>query len=147
MIIFCHVIAVYDSNDLQLLADFVSSLHPDSSSSYSEGADKLHRLCHIFCQVAKLYVQAKTKETQTQAQINGANLYDPGAAFDPYLNMLGVAPNQGYTMAGLSDGDQIPAWQEANEFNVGMNIQSWFTGNQSILGLLEQDVDCTDIQM
>jgi hypothetical protein len=140
MIIFCHVIAIYDTTDLQLLADFVSSLYPNSASRYSEGAERLHRLCQVFYQVAKLYAQAKTEEAQTQAQME----WNPGAAFDPYLSMLGFGP---YAMVGGQDGVHGPAvWQDGNE-GVAVGVQGWFKGNQNILGLLEQDVDYNNIDI
>ncbi|KAF2635490.1 hypothetical protein P280DRAFT_436975 [Massarina eburnea CBS 473.64] len=63
IVIFCNVVLHYDPNDLNSLADFVYSL--ESCRTISEGADKLYKMCHLFLQVAKLYVEAKAKESST----------------------------------------------------------------------------------
>lgn len=62
-------------------------------------------MCHLFLQVARLYVEAKTKESLSVAaspsQPNDGNIYTPDSGinlstmtqFDPYLSALGLMPN------------------------------------------------------
>ncbi|ORY11063.1 fungal-specific transcription factor domain-domain-containing protein [Clohesyomyces aquaticus] len=118
IVIFCNVITNCDPNDLSSLSDFVHSL--ESCRTISEGADKLYKMCHVFLQVAKLYVQEKQKETAAQQASPGQTGFfgSPGAAggaqggldlsamtqFDPYLSALGLVPNAAWPMtvfAGL----------------------------------------------
>lgn len=114
IVIFCNAIVDCNPSDLGSLSDFVLSL--ESCRTLSEGADKLYKMCHLFLQVAKLYVEAKTKEssqqTQTQAHSSPGGFFeadsdgpglDPSAMtqFDPYLSALGLMPNSAWPMAGL----------------------------------------------
>jgi len=140
MVIFCHAITIYSSDDLDLLAAFVESLKPLPDIE-SEGADKLYRLCFVFHQVAKLYVEAKAQEARTQAQ-SQTNL-TAEAAFDPYLSMLGFAPNQAQYLAPAwpATTDIAADWSGGTNFGLNGNIQDWFSGNSNIMGLLDQDVD------
>ncbi|RDI77480.1 hypothetical protein Vi05172_g12470 [Venturia inaequalis] len=140
MVIFCHVITIYSSDDLDLLAAFVESLKPLPDDN-SEGIEKLYRLCFVFHQVARLYVEAKAQEARTQAQ-SQANL-TAGAAFDPYLSMLGFAPNQAQYLAPewLQTTDIAAAWQKGTVLTANENIQDWFSGTSNIMSLLDQDID------
>lgn len=98
--------------DLDTLSQFVASL--ESCRTVSEGADKLYKMCHLFLQVAKLYIQAKKNEfknkPQTPSQPSPNNFYtttdetqlDLSAMtqLDPYLSALGLVPNSAWPMAG-----------------------------------------------
>jgi hypothetical protein len=140
MVIFCHAITIYSADDLNLLAAFVDSLKPLPQTT-SEGADKLYRLCHVFHQVAKLYVEAKAQEARTQAQSQASLTAE--AAFDPYLSMLGFAPNQTQYLAPdwPATADIAVDWPEGIDLGSNVNIQDWFSGNSNIMGLLDQDID------
>ncbi|KAH9870995.1 hypothetical protein J1614_006569 [Plenodomus biglobosus] len=122
IVIFCHVIQKNELSDLNSLFDFVASL--ESCRTISEGADKLYRMCHMFSQIAKLYVQAKTQEKATRAQ-TGAQNSQPNYytttdgtqldlnsmnSFDPYLSALGLMPNWAWPAPGApatSDGFDV----------------------------------------
>lgn len=111
IVVFCNAILHYDPSDLNALSDFVHSL--ESCRTVSEGADKLYRMCHLFLQVAKLYVETKTKESTGHAiaqaqentsgvlQTSGSQDFDLSAMsqFDPYLSALGLMPNSAWPMA------------------------------------------------
>jgi hypothetical protein len=147
-----HVITLYPTSDLDLLASFVASLKPAQSDN-SEGIDKLYRLCDVFYQVAKLYVEAKAQEARTQAESQASkNLtagsqhaftdFRPETAFDPYLSMLGFAPNQAQYLVPNSNWATAAADVPPGGMDLGNgNIQDWFSGNSNIMGLLDQDID------
>jgi hypothetical protein len=116
IVIFCHSIQKADASDLSSLSDFVSSL--ESCRTISEGADKLYKMCHLFLQVARLYIMAKTQDTapsqsQSVAPNNQPDYYtttdgtqldlNAMAQFDPYLSALGLMPGSAWPMAGNYD--------------------------------------------
>jgi hypothetical protein len=82
----------------------------------SEGADKLYKMCHLFLQVAKLYIQAKKNDTRGQPQRMSRpspdNFYTTGGEaqldlnamtqFDPYLSALGLMPSSAWPMTGYA---------------------------------------------
>jgi hypothetical protein len=87
----------------------------ESCRTLSEGANKLYKLCHLFLQVAKLYLQAKTQDIATHPQtlpLNQPNYnttIDSGqfdlnsmTEFDPYLNALGFLPNPSWPVANYA---------------------------------------------
>jgi hypothetical protein len=120
-VIFCNAIQKADSSDLSSLSEFVVSL--ESCRTFSEGADKLYRMCHLFLQVARLYFMARTQEAAQQSQALPANrqpsYYTTAAGpqldmnamsqFDPYLSALGLMPESEWSMAGYDPNAQIPA--------------------------------------
>jgi hypothetical protein len=111
IVIFCNIIQNADSADLSSLQDFVATL--ESCRTLTEGADKLYKMCHLFLQVAKLYLQAKTNDmAQTQNYSPSQASYyntdktqfdlNPITQFDPYLSALGLMPNSAWPMANYS---------------------------------------------
>lgn len=137
-VILCHVIATSNGKDLQRLQDFTRTLQ--SASEASEAANNFYRLCHVFVQVATLYVEAKLRtETATSESIDNAASEDaemmPWTEFDEYLNALGVGP---------------PAFQDGTDIGLGptldpsASLENWFQGNQYMMGLLEQDLSYLD---
>lgn len=107
-----------EPSDLSSLFEFVASL--ESCRTLSEGTDKLYQVCHMFSQIAKLYIQAKTQDSATsQAQVasqdnlsnyrtaSGARL-DLNAmnSFDPYLSALGLMPDWTWPVAGETSYEQ-----------------------------------------
>ncbi|KAJ4335667.1 hypothetical protein N0V87_005925 [Didymella glomerata] len=115
IVVFCNAIQKSDTVDLDTLQRFVASL--ESCRTVSEGADKLYKMCHLFLQVAKLYIQAKKNDMRNQprtvAQPAQNNFYTTTdgtqldlstmTQFDPYLSALGLVPNSAWPMAGYSD--------------------------------------------
>jgi hypothetical protein len=111
IVIFCNAIQKNDTSDLNSLSDFVTSL--ESCRTISEGADKLYKMCLLFLQVAKLYIQFQPQDTswklQTVAQGSESNYYTTTdgtkldlkamTSFDPYLSALGLIPNSAWPMA------------------------------------------------
>ena len=154
IVLFCNALARTDRTDLQTLSDFVSSL--ESCRSLSEGADKLYKLCHVFLQIAKLYVEAKERERENQIMYQQASngqfysenpqSFDTSALeqFDPYLSALGLAPNSGWPMGNMATDVQT-AGTAAASFQTGFEtnpnaLQEWFSGSRYIMGLMEEDM-------
>jgi hypothetical protein len=97
----------------------------------SEGADNLYKMCHLFLQVAKLYIKAKMQETtsmqksRSTSHANQSSYYAPAdgtapldlatmAQFDPYLSALGLVPNSAWPMAGSMQGQNQNQNQNQN---------------------------------
>ncbi|KAM0323187.1 hypothetical protein ACHAQA_009037 [Verticillium albo-atrum] len=125
-VLFCYVIETSSAEDLKRLCDFVDSL--GGASSISEPVQKLQRLCQVLCNVAMTYVEAKAQQPAAdQAPIN--------EEFDMYLRALGFPPNELLTTstgveAGAAGQTTIQSEQLGN----------WFSGNQQMMGLLEEDL-------
>ncbi|EAW14817.1 putative C6 transcription factor [Aspergillus clavatus NRRL 1] len=151
IVLFCHVIEVSSRADLVRLEDFVSSLGPNCF--LSEAIAKLHSLCQVLSNVARLYVEAKA-----QAQIpENQGLASVGQEFDTYLSALGLAPASGEGVSRWSAAVTEPlAARTMPEIEAGMEGQfpanmmsqtqlgSWFSGNQHMMGLLEEDMSLWD---
>jgi hypothetical protein len=72
-------------------------------------------MCHLFLQVAKLYIQAKVQDTasihksRSASHPNQTSCHTPVdpptmAQFDPYLSALGLVPNSAWPMMGNMQG-------------------------------------------
>ncbi|KAJ5786105.1 transcriptional regulator family: Fungal Specific TF [Penicillium pulvis] len=163
IVIFCHVIATSDKKDLTLLEDFIASLH--TLCSISQSVDRLHNICSVFGTVARLYVEAKTRNKAGE----DSGLASVGQEFDVYLSALGLAPSnaitsgQGYfqpdamlaTHVGVPEsathmtevagplmqpqGQSQETMSEA-EMMQATQLGNWFSGNQYMMGLLEEDL-------
>ncbi|RHZ53966.1 putative C6 transcription factor [Aspergillus thermomutatus] len=152
IVLFCHVIEVSSRDDLARLEDFVSSLGPNCS--LSEAIAKLHSLCQVLSNVAKLYVEARA---QAQIQEN-QDLASVGQEFDTYLSALGLAPASGVGGSrwnpAASDSlaaRSMPALENSMEGQVlpagiipQTQLGNWFSGNQHMMGLLEEDMSLWD---
>lgn len=151
IVIFCYAISTCSHSDLASLSDFVFSL--ESCRTVSEGADKLYKLCHLFLQVAKLYVEAKTKEAASEHATPSTNRSNPAHSgarngsgnyyvtedgqqldldgvnqFDPYLSALGLVPNAAWPMATLTP---IQPGLESFHQPQGMEGGGGVSGNQN----------------
>lgn len=150
IVLFCHVIESSSYSDLIRLEDFVNSLQPNCS--LSEAIAKMHRLCQVLSNVARLYVEAKA---QAQTQEN-EDLASVGQEFDVYLSALGLAPTQaeagdvrwngpvpvpGPIPQGLAEGAEGQGFQNTMP---PTTLGSWFSGNQHMMGLLEEDLSLFD---
>lgn len=142
----------------------MSSLHP--ICPLSEAIDKLYRLCHVLGSIARLYVEAKT---QAQYQ-EDRHLASVGEEFDAYLSALGLAPGlsmaapaaaveggaggagpgvpeaatTGFTGQGpavFGDGSGLISQDSSAAMNQTMQLGNWFSGNQYMMGLLEEDLE------
>ncbi|POR34331.1 Putative transcriptional regulatory protein C11D3.07c [Tolypocladium paradoxum] len=126
-VLFCYVIETSSLDDLKVLQEFVASL--DGARDSSETIEKLCRLCQVMCDVASLYVEAKSQqqEDQTMAPI--------GDEFEMYLSQLGFMSTEDQAMAHAQDnGGPPPANGQVAQ------IADWFSGNRNMMGLLEEDL-------
>jgi hypothetical protein len=171
IVIFCNAISACSLPDLASLSDFVASL--ESCRTVSEGAEKLYKLCHIFMSVAKLYIEAKSKEAAFQPQSTSSSLApgQPDGAFyvptdgqqadfggvnqfDPFLSALGLVPGQGGWQMPMTTGFPpmqtagvdgfVQAPLDANSGNQN-SVQDWFSGSRYIMGLMEDDINMPDL--
>lgn len=164
IVIFCHVITTSDTKDLTRLEDFVASLLP--LCRFSQSIDRLHSLCSVLGTVARLYVEAKSRQQAGGDQ----NMALVGQEFDTYLSALGLAPGNpiannpwgalppdGPAMtasiadpslqasgfgnpAGLPQGQIQGQEMSVAEMSQAAQLGSWFSGNQYMMGLLEEDM-------
>jgi hypothetical protein len=136
IVIFCNSIQKADASDLSSLSDFVSSL--ESCRTISEGADKLYKMCHLFLQVAKLYIMAKTQDaapSQPQSvppnnqpdyytTTDGAQLdLNAMAQFNPYLSALGLMPDSAWPMAG-NYAPNAPTSADMSAYSQGQTLDN-----------------------
>ncbi|KAJ5461438.1 uncharacterized protein N7458_002990 [Penicillium daleae] len=164
IVIFCHVITTSDSQDLTRLEDFVASLRP--LCRFSQSIDRLHNLCSVLGTVARLYVEAKSRKQAGEDQ----NMASVGQEFDAYLSALGLAPgnavannpwgafqpdgssmNTGVPDASLQTSEfggpsvSAPGQTQGQDMSMAEMSQAaqlgnWFSGNQYMMGLLEEDM-------
>lgn len=131
-------------------------------------------MCHLFLQVAKLYVEAKRNEalpvTASTTQPDQAGYYshetginlDTMTQFDPYLSALGLMPNSGFPMTGFPAIDPSTGVEAfpPGSFDAriapsgsGMgpgnptNVQDWFSGSRYLLNLMEDDIQMPDFSL
>ncbi|EGY19633.1 fungal specific transcription factor domain-containing protein [Verticillium dahliae VdLs.17] len=125
-VLFCHVIETSSAEDLKRLYEFADSL--GGASPISEPVQKLHRLCQVLYNVALTYVEAKAQQpAANQAPIN--------EEFDMYLSALGFPPNE-----LLAPGTGVEAGAAAHTAVQSEQLANWFSGNQQMMGLLEEDL-------
>ncbi|KAM0509676.1 hypothetical protein ACHAPB_001025 [Verticillium nonalfalfae] len=125
-VLFCHVIETSSAEDLKRLYEFADSL--GGPSPISEPVQKLHRLCQALYNVALTYVEAKAQQpAANQAPIN--------EEFDMYLSALGFPPNE-----LLAPGTGVEAGAAAQTAVQSEQLANWFSGNQQMMGLLEEDL-------
>ncbi|KAL4786954.1 hypothetical protein BJX76DRAFT_364450 [Aspergillus varians] len=152
IVLFCHIIEVSSWVDLARLEEFVLSLKPNCE--LSTAIAKLHRLCQVLSNVARLYVEAKD---QALVQEDRA-LASVGIEFDAYLSALGLAmpTDEGDARwatapsTGMGTGNTMPG--EMNYPSPAMphvtqtqtQLGNWFSGNQYMMGLLEEDLSMFD---
>ncbi|KAK2038034.1 fungal-specific transcription factor domain-containing protein [Colletotrichum somersetense] len=122
-VLFCHVIDTSNADDLRRLNEFVTSLRP--ACGLSEPVEKLHQLCSMLCNVATLYMESKSQQSEERGPINDE--------FDVYLSALGFPPAE-YPTQGMDTSDMSqPSLQTAQ-------LGNWFSGSQYMMGLLEEDL-------
>ncbi len=130
IVLFCHVIETSNMDDLQRLANFVTTLQP--ALSMSEAIAKFHRVCQILYKVAALYVEAKAQQQQDQ------DMSMVGNDFDMYLSQLGFIsqqpPNESMATEGEFGAQDNPAASQTAQ------LGDWFSGNRHIMGLMEEDL-------
>ncbi|KAK5789366.1 hypothetical protein VI817_008490 [Penicillium citrinum] len=160
IVIFCHVIATSDQKDLSRLENFIASLRP--LCHLSQSVDRLHSLCSVLGTVAQLYVEAKSRGQAGEDQ----SLASVGQEFDVYLSALGLAPGNQVPngpvcyqtdippmQMNLADPSQqglpfsTPALQPPAQGSMSLaemtqaaRLGNWFSGNQHMMGLLEEDI-------
>ncbi|KMU87278.1 hypothetical protein CIHG_04723 [Coccidioides immitis H538.4] len=142
LVIFCHTISSGDLDDLKLLEEVATSLQ--AAGSLSEGAERLYRLCMVFYQVAKVYVDAKRQEVEnTNTTSEYQPIAYPGEQFDSYLNALGLGPSLAPSMlrghADIGNNDGVEAIPELFDVEMAQSLEDWYLGNRHMMGLLESD--------
>ncbi|KHN94432.1 fungal specific transcription factor domain protein [Metarhizium album ARSEF 1941] len=125
-VLFCYVIETGSLDDLRLLQEFVDSL--DEARDASETIEKLYRLCQVMCDVASLYVEAKSQQQQDQTMV------PIGDEFEMYLSQLGFMPTEDQAMGSTGTGSGPPPLS-----NQAAQLADWFSGNRNMMGLLEED--------
>ncbi|KAF2025655.1 hypothetical protein EK21DRAFT_75922 [Setomelanomma holmii] len=169
IVIFCNAIQNSDATDLPSLQNFVASL--ESCRAISEGADRLYKMCRLFLQVARLYLQSKEQAPTVPSQtfspsqpnyyvnVDGSQIdVNSMTEFDPYLSALGLMPNSAFSMTNSADPqgaaavDTFSQAQDVSGFSsfdmsgIGMptgnqNVQDWFSGSRYLMNLMEAGED------
>ncbi|KAI1101885.1 fungal-specific transcription factor domain-containing protein [Jackrogersella minutella] len=127
IVIFCLVIETSNAEDLERLADFVQSL--EAACDLSHSISKLHQLCQVLYNIAQLYIEAKAQQPLDQ------DMVPVGNEFNMYLSQLGFMPmdeSMGNFDVGIDD--------EARSMAQTTQLGDWFSGNNYMLGLLEEDL-------
>ncbi|TWU71352.1 hypothetical protein ED733_002923 [Metarhizium rileyi] len=130
-VLFCYVIETGSLDDLRLLQEFVDSL--DEARDASETIEKLYRLCQVMCDVAGVYVEAKSQQQRDETMV------PIGDEFEMYLSQLGFMPTEDHAMADTNSGGGPPPLS-----NQAAQIADWFSGNRNMMGLLEEDLSHID---
>lgn len=129
--IFCLVIETSSAEDLQRLGDFVQSLAAACDLSHS--ISKLHQLCQVLYNVAQLYIEAKAQQPLDQ------DMVPVGNEFNMYLSQLGFMPMEeniaNFDVSGTGTIDD-----QARSMAQTTQLGDWFSGNNYMLGLLEEDL-------
>ncbi|KAK8098807.1 uncharacterized protein PG998_012048, partial [Apiospora kogelbergensis] len=146
IVIFCQVIENSGSDasqsDLRHLERFIQSL--EAGCGISPAVEKLHRLSSVLYNVALLYAEAKAQQAWDQ------DMVPVGNEFDLYLSQLGIMPMDesggagdpnGVGAGGNAAGD-LNGGAGGGDDDVMRNVQlgDWFSGNNHILGLVEEDL-------
>ena len=128
-VLFCHVIETSNADDLQRLAQFTASL--EKVTSVSQGIARLHRMCQILQHVAEIYVKAKAQQHQNMGMV--------GNDFDLYLAQLGFISRDCASRQGVAENG-IGAGFAASGANETEQLGDWFSGNNFIMSLMEEDL-------
>ncbi|KAJ5134540.1 transcriptional regulator family: Fungal Specific TF [Penicillium atrosanguineum] len=138
-----------------------SSLPSALFAHSSQSIDRLHNLTSVLGTVARLYVEAKSRSQAGEDQ----TLASVGQEFDVYLSALGLAPGnsmpnaQGYYQTDVPSmstsfpqsssqafGFPAPVAPSQNqdvsaaEMSQAAQLSNWYSGNQYMMDLLEEDV-------
>jgi hypothetical protein len=130
IVLFCHVIETSNQDDLQQLTRFAASLEP--LLSFSLAMEKFYRLSKTLCQVATLYVEAKAQGQEQHDQDTSSI----GNDFDMYLSQLGFISSGQHIS---SDDTAMPGSNAALDQS-STQLETWFSGNSYIMGLMEEDL-------
>ena len=141
------------------MAEFITSLEVAKDVSPSVG--KMHHLCQVLYNVAVLYMEAKTQRsavataaappaiaapsapaaaaTTTAAAADQDMSAAPalGEEFDMYLSQLGFMPAD---LDMVNAGDGLAADDHTRSVAQTAQLGDWFSGNNYMLGLLEEDL-------
>ncbi|KAF2279258.1 uncharacterized protein EI97DRAFT_455527 [Westerdykella ornata] len=165
IVLFCNAISTCSHADLKTLSDFVDTL--ESCRFVSEGAQRLWKMCQNFLLVARLYLEAKSKEHPVSIGVPvTASLGAPAVhtfttgeqidyrsltQIDPYLSALGLEPTVDWPLLDPSAGNtgfgHAPSAVDANGFSIGnhQSLEDWFSGSRYIMGLMETDNSMIDL--
>ncbi|PGH08262.1 hypothetical protein AJ79_06048 [Helicocarpus griseus UAMH5409] len=117
LVLFTHTIATASLDDLALLEQVSNSL--ESARDISEGGERLFRLCAVFFQVARLYVEVRMREgNQQQQQTVAGNIGrgGGGVGFGGDTGVEGAGRSRGIGGGGggaaaAAGGQTDPQWQ------------------------------------
>ena len=141
IVLFCHVIETKNSEDLELLRRFISSLQ--TQSNVSEGIERHRRLFQVLYNVAAHYVKECRDSTSSEERRSSVD-------FEAYLSALGfsegTAPNHlAESPAVATSGDRNNGLQ--HEYHRGLDpvmwmgngaqLEDWFYSNEQVIALLE----------
>ncbi|EUC47715.1 hypothetical protein COCMIDRAFT_89316 [Bipolaris oryzae ATCC 44560] len=149
IVLFCNAIQTTNRTDLDSLSDFVTSL--ESCKTFSEGAERLYKMCLLFLKVAKIYIQAKEKEIEKgltySFPLPGQGIFDATSPstlpdfstvsqFGPHLSALGLMSNTDWSMASYVP-DLVSEGQENYASTEAMGCTQDFDG----VGMSQQGLD------
>lgn len=97
----------------------------EAASPLSQSIFKLHQLCQVLYNIAQLYIEAKAQQPVDQ------DMVPVGNEFNMYLSQLGFMPTDD-SMGNFEVGSESMAQTS--------QLGDWFSGNNYMLGLLEEDL-------
>lgn len=151
------------TKDLTHLTTFLHTLHPLTPSSTAIA--NLHRLCHVLYSIARLYIEARSasergdhgqshgqNQSLDQGQGQGQSLglgqipETVGVEFDACFSALGLAPFAHHHPPATSASDSGQGPGGGGDWNADQTtrLENWFSGNQYMMGLLEEDLSLID---
>ncbi|KAK0714175.1 hypothetical protein B0T26DRAFT_650469, partial [Lasiosphaeria miniovina] len=134
VVLFCHVVQAPNSDssgsDLELLAEFVTSLEP--TCAVSEAVQHLHRLAQTLHKIASLYVTSNKPAVPPDAGTITSVGYDP-AIFNNLVHPVQMPPDT------QQDG-YVEGMTPLAEPMLDIQFGDWFVGNMDMVGLLEEDL-------
>jgi hypothetical protein len=125
--VFCHALERLDENDLRELERFAASI--EHVCPFSEAIEQLHRLAQALYNIASLYIKAKTSHIGMQDNM------PLDRDFEAYLGHLGLMMPAAHGQPAYNNvpTGAVPAVPSAP-------LGSWFAGNLTMMGLLEEDM-------
>ncbi|KAG5297629.1 fungal specific transcription factor domain-containing protein [Histoplasma ohiense] len=110
LVLFTHTIATADLDDLKLLEEVSSSL--ETARHISEAVDRLCKLCAVFYQVARLYVDVRMREGAGEEQLYQQQQHAQGVNVDTHSR---VSSNVTFD-AGAGAGPGVPRIDDATAY-------------------------------
>ncbi|KAI1360616.1 hypothetical protein F5Y08DRAFT_316942 [Xylaria arbuscula] len=137
IVLFCHVVATGDKNDLARMQSFVASIR--AAGENCTAVSKLHRLFDVFCSVARRYNDVRpainTPQQEEQMRLNSC------------LTELGLQTEMsqmshetgGFMSSATSDNNGLTSNGMADWTSQGPPLGNWVSLNQQMMGILGDD--------